>query len=129
MSRTVQEGDHTKETVDQYDAASGQMALYRQTDSETTPTPNGGKTVLVNVYTQAVPGSVETQSGALRLREQQLLETRKEGGDQYVETFQVRRPQPRDPSMLGAYHLVSETVCTGNCGQRPPAKPKPEEHK
>jgi hypothetical protein len=125
VSRTVVEAGQTKESTAQYQATSGgQLGLFRQTEAEITPTPGGGQTKSVNVYTTAIPGSAQMESQPLRLREQQLYETRKEGGDRAVETFKVRRPDPNNPRALGAYRVVSETVCTGDCISRPAAPAK-----
>ena len=72
----------------------------------------GGVRKLVDWFGMAQAGQVSSQ-GQLKLREQQVIEQRVEGG-RTLETFSIRRPN-LEGRLPDRYTKISERVCEGKC--------------
>jgi hypothetical protein len=110
------QNDATKQSTVIYEPGlNGQLQLDSQTESTSTKQPDGTELTQVNVFAKTVAGNVQDSSGALRVREQQVLQRRANPDGSVVETVSVRRPAVSDPNRLGDLQKVSETVCKGKC--------------
>ena len=77
-----------------------------------------------DLFAKTVAGNVQDSSGAMRVKEQELVQRRTNPDGSVVETFSVRRPSVSDPNRLGDLQKLSETVCKGKCQpDAAPAKP------
>ena len=113
----------TTETTANYDpGVTGQLQLSSQAESTTTKQPDGTELIQTNVYAQTVAGRLQESNGAMRVKEQQIVERHTNPDGSVVETLSMRRPSMSDPNKLGDLQKVSETVCKGKC-QPDPAKP------
>lgn len=101
--------------------ATGRMVLAEQKVTTTTKRPGGGEVVESSIYAPNTVGQV-SPTGALRIKEQQVVDKRVNPDGSVVETLVVRHASISDPRVLGDPHKVSETVCTGKCLPEP-AKP------
>ncbi len=111
----VKQGAQSTDNTAEYEVGpSGQLELHSQTVLKTTEQPDGSKSIVMDVFGKAVPGTANTSGSPLALQEQQIIE-RKKAGDSVVETVDVRRPTIADPKTLGPARQISETVCKGNC--------------
>lgn len=100
--------------VEEYQTATtGDMQLSGQVVTTIVKGPAGDKQE-ISIYGLEAPG--RTAGSSLKLREQQLIETRPTA-DGAVQTFSVRRPSLSSDKELGKYQRVSETVCQGKCSQ------------
>jgi hypothetical protein len=115
----------TKETTATYEPGlNGQLQLDSQSDSTTTKQPDGTQVTQRDVFQKTVAGNVQDSSGAMRVKEQQLIQRRANPDGSVIETLSVRRPSVSDPNRLGELQKVSETVCKGKCEpDAAPAKP------
>ncbi len=97
-----------QETVTTYqNASTGQLELSQQKVTVSVAHPDGSSTSEITIYGVTAPGRLP--DGKLKVREQQLLETKRGPGNTVVESFSVRRPDVTD-SKLGAYQKVGERV-------------------
>ena len=96
----------------------GDLQLHRQTVTETVTHPDGTKDAVVAIYGRNVPGTVTGSDSALKLQEQQVIETTPGPNNTVVQTLSVRRPSVSDPETLGPARQISQTVCQGDC--KPP---------
>ncbi len=114
--------DTTKKTVANYEPGiDGQLQLASQSDSTTTKQPDGTDVTQTNLFAKTVAGNVQDSSGAMRVKEQQVVQRRMNPDGSVVETLSVRRPSVSDPNRLGDAQKLSETVCKGKC--QPDAAP------
>ncbi|MEQ1948048.1 MAG: hypothetical protein ABL995_12715 [Bryobacteraceae bacterium] len=95
----------------------GQLELMAQEVIKTQEKPDGSSVTERNIYRRSTDGVAVSSDTGQRLRAQEILVRAKTAGDGVVETLSVREPSPGDPGRLGAARKVSETVCTGKCGQ------------
>ena len=103
---------------------SGRLALESQKVIATSKASDGSEVRDVTVYGKQPTRSSSDNSANSLL--QQETTVRKKGADGSVtETTSVRQVSPSDPNRLGAPVVVSQTVCTGNCGAAPPPAPAP----
>ena len=108
--------DTTKETTATYEPGlNGQLQLDSQSDSTTTKQPDGTQVTQRDVFAKTVAGNVQDSSGALRVKEQELIQRRTNPDGSVIETVSVRRPSVSNPNQLGDLQKVSETVCKGKC--------------
>lgn len=117
--------DHTEqnskasENKAEYEAGpGGQLQLHSQTVTETVTHPDGSQEAVVQIFGNNVPGTVTGNDSALKLQEQQVIETAPGPNDTVVQTLSVRRPSVSDPQTLGPSRQLSQTVCQGDC--KPP---------
>jgi len=115
----------TKESSVTYEPGlNGQLQLDSQSESTSSKQPDGTEVVQTNLFTKTVAGNIQDSSGAMRVKEQQVIQRRTNPDGSVVETLSVRRPGVSDPNRLGDLQKVSETVCKGKCQPDPaPAKP------
>ena len=106
----------TKETTATYEPGlNGQLQLDSQSESTSRKQPDGTEVIQRDVFAKTVAGNVQDSSGALRVKEQQVVERRTNPDGSVVETLNVRRPSVSDPNRLGDLQKVSETLCKGKC--------------
>lgn len=110
-------GTEATDNTAQYEVgANGDLQLHGQTVSKTITNADGSKDVVVNIYGQNVPGTVDgggTQP--LQLQEQQIIRQTAGPNKSTVQNVSVRRPTVSDPNSLGPAQQLSETVCKGDC--------------
>ena len=94
----------------------GQLQLDSQSESTTTKQPDGTEVTQTNVFAKTVAGNVQDSSGALRVKEQHLVQRRTNPDGSVVETLSVRRPSVSDPNRLGD---LAESFGNGVQGQVP----------
>ncbi len=112
----VEQGPESSDNTAEYERGStGQLQLHSQTVTRTVTGADGSKDVVVDIFGQNVPGTVDP--GGLRMQEQQLIQKRPGPNDSVTETLSVRRPSVSDPKSLGPVRQISETVCRGKCNQ------------
>jgi hypothetical protein len=110
----------TKESTAIYEPGlNGQLQLDSQSESTSSKQPDGTEVVQTNLFTKTVAGNVQDSSGAMRAKEQQVIQRRTNADGSVVETLSVRRPTVSDPNRLGDLQKVSETVCKGKCQPEP----------
>ena len=108
--------DATTETTASYEPGmNGQLALASQSEATTTKQPNGSELTQTNLFAKTVAGNVQDSTGAMRVKEQQVVQRRTNPDGSVVETLSVRRPSVSDPNRLGDLQKLSETVCKGKC--------------
>lgn len=108
--------DTTKETAATYEPGlNGQLQLDSQTESTSRKQPDGTEVIQRDVFAKTVSGNVQDSSGALRVKEEQVIQRRTNPDGSVVETLSVRRPAVSDPNRLGDLQKVSETLCKGKC--------------
>lgn len=110
---TQQGGQATDNTAEYEVGSSGQLQLHGQSVSKTVTRADGSKDIVVDIFGQNVPGTVD--SGKLQLQEQQIIQRTTGPGGAVSETVSVRRPTVSDPTKLGPERQLSQTVCKGDC--------------
>lgn len=107
-----------QENVTSYESTStGRMSLASQTIRRSVKTPDGSEQVVVDFYKRDAPGEASSADHPRpQLIEQRIIGRAKRGGE-VLETLDVRRPNSRDASRLGPPERISESVCTGKCGE------------
>jgi hypothetical protein len=125
VKTTSTQNDSIKETTATYEPGlNGQLQLDSQSNSTTSKQPDGTQVTQRDVFAKTVAGNVQDSSGAMRVKEQQVVQSHANPDGSVVETVSVRRPAVSDPNRLGDLQKVSETVCKGKCQPDPaPAKP------
>jgi hypothetical protein len=125
VRQTTQHTDQNSQSSDstaEYEAsANGQLQLHSQTVTQTVTRPDGSKEAVVAIYGRNSPGTVDAGDSALKLQEQQEIETTSGPNNTVVQTLSVRRPSVSDPQTLGPPRQISQTVCQGDC--KPPKQP------
>jgi hypothetical protein len=112
---TEQSGQASDNTAQYEIGSSGQLQLQSQKVTKTVTAADGSKDLVVDIFGQNVPGTVDP--GGLKLQEQQLIQRKTGPNETVVETLSVRRPSVSDPRTLGPARQISETVCRGKCNQ------------
>jgi hypothetical protein len=121
VEQKVKENGAEIRRVDQYQSAStGALQLSGQTVTRTTRDTAGVETAVTDVYGPAAPGR-PMEAGRLALRERQIVETTRLAGGS-IETLSIQRPSLDGGRTLGPPRKVSETLCTGQCGQQEGAR-------
>lgn len=118
---TDQNSQSSDSTADYEPGPNGQLQLHSQTVTETVTRPDGSKQAVVAIYGRSVPGTVDAGDSALKLQEQQEIDTTSGPNNTMVQTLSVRRPSVSDPQTLGPSRQLSQTVCQGDC--KPPKQP------
>jgi hypothetical protein len=119
----IEQNSQSSDSSAEYERGpNGELQLHSQTVTKTVTRPDGSKDAVVEVYGRNVPGTVSGSDSALRLQEQQVIETAPGPNNTVVQTLSVRRPSVSDPQTLGPPRQISETVCHGDCK---PAKTGP----
>ena len=117
VSSHVENNGKSTDNSAQYEVgSSGRLELHEQTVTHTIKNPDGSQTSEVDLFGASVPGTVASASqSALQLKEREIVERKPAPGGGVLETTSVRRPSVSDPGVLGAAHVISETVCKGRC--------------
>lgn len=111
----TQQGNQSNDSTAEYEIGpAGRLQLHSQKVTKTTAEADGSKDLVVDIFGQNVPGTVDP--GGLKLQEQQLIQ-RKARPNEVTETLSVRRPSVSDPKTLGPARQLSQTVCRGKCDQ------------
>jgi hypothetical protein len=111
-----------RETTANYEPGmNGQLQLASQSDSTTSKLADGTQVTKTDLFAKTVAGNVQDSTGAMRVKEEQIVQRRTNPDGSIVETLSVRRPSVSDPNRLGDLQKLSETVCKGKC--QPDAKP------
>jgi hypothetical protein len=115
----VVQGSQVSDSSAEYERdSSGQLSLHGQTVTKTVTRPDGSQESVVDVYSTNVPGTVSGSGSALKLQEEQTIDSQPGPGNSVVQTLSVRRPTVSDPGVLGPARQLSQTVCKGDC--KPP---------
>jgi hypothetical protein len=112
---TVQGSEVSDSSAEYERAPNGELQLHGQTVTKTVTRPDGSQDAVVEIYGRNVPGTVTGSDSALKLQEQQVIETAPGRNNTVVQTVTVRRPSISDPQTLGPPRQLSETVCQGDC--------------
>lgn len=111
------QGTEATDNTAQYEVGpNGEPHLHGQTVSKTITNADGSKNVVVDIYGQNVPGTVDgggTQP--LQLQEQQIIRQTPGPNHGTMQSVSVRRPTVSDPNSLGPEKQLSQTVCKGEC--------------
>jgi hypothetical protein len=112
---TEQNSKSSENSAEYETGPNGELQLHSQTVTKTVTRPDGSKDAVVEIYGRNVPGTVAGSDSALKLQEQQVIETVPGPNNTVVQTLSVRRPSVSDPQTLGPARQISETVCKGDC--------------
>jgi hypothetical protein len=112
---TKQKDQSTANTSYYEPGVSGSLELARQSASTTTKGSDGRETTQVNLYARAADGRLQENGAPPQIKEQQIIQRRKNADGSITETLSVRRPSISDPTLLGGVQKISETRCTGKC--------------
>ena len=89
---TQQNGQSSDSTVEYEANPGGALQVHSQTVAKTVTAPDGSKDSVLDIYTANVPGTVNAPGSALKLQEQQLVDSQKGPGGTVTQTLSVRRP-------------------------------------
>jgi hypothetical protein len=99
----------------------GKVSLASQEVSKTIKAANGTQVTTLDLYGLAPYGVARSPQDGMKLKEQQTIVRQEGPGGAVTESTNVARPTLADPTRLGPSQVISETVCTGKCGDQ--AKP------
>lgn len=112
----TQQGSESTDNTVQYESnPTGGLQVRSQKVAKTVTAADGSKDTVLNIYGLNVPGTVNSPGSALKLQEQQLIQSQKGPNDTVTQTVNVRRPSVSDPNTLGPSRQISQTVCQGAC--------------
>jgi hypothetical protein len=112
----TEQNSHSTDSSAEYERGpNGELQLHSQTVTKTVTRPDGSQDAVVEIYGRSVPGTVSGSDSALKLQEQQVIETAPGPNNTVIQTLSVRRPSVSDPQTLGPARQISETVCQGDC--------------
>jgi hypothetical protein len=97
----------------------GNFALTRQQVLKSTANPDGTSTDEVEVFGRASDGRAYAAGTPPTLTEKRTTERQKVAGGAIVEKQTVQLPSVNHPSQLDSPRKVLETICRGECGQKP----------
>jgi hypothetical protein len=97
----------------------GSLALTRQQVKKTISNPDGSSKQEVEIFGRASDGRAREAGSAPALTEKRTIERQKGPGDAVVETQTVQLPDVNNPGRLDPARKVSETICRGECAQKP----------
>lgn len=99
-------------------ALNGNMSLTRQQVDKTTTNPDGSSSQELETFGRASDGRARPADAPPALTEKRTIERQKIAGA-VVETQTVQLPSISDPGRLDPARKVSETVCRGECSNKP----------
>jgi hypothetical protein len=99
--------------------ASGNLTLTRQQVLKSTANADGSSSQEVEIFGRPSDGHAREASAPPALTEKRTIERQKGPGGAVVETQTVQLPSVNDPGRLEPAHKVSETICRGECAQKP----------
>ncbi len=97
----------------------GSLALTRQQVMKTTANADGSSSQEVEIFGRASDGRAHEAGAAPALTEKRAIERQKSADGAVVETQKVQLPNVNDPGKLDSARKVSETICRGECSQKP----------
>lgn len=97
----------------------GSLALTRQQVLKTTANADGSSRQEVEIFGRASDGRAREAGAPPALTEKRTIERQKGADGAIVETQKVQLPNVNDPGKLDAARKVSETICRGECTQKP----------
>jgi hypothetical protein len=104
----------------------GQLLLTRQEVAKSVTKPDGSSTQEVEVFGRTSNGKAHDPGSPLPLTEKRTIDRNPGPGGEIVEKQTVQIPSANDPGRLQPARTVSETVCRGECDQKPqPVIPSP----
>lgn len=116
VKNRVEQNGTVIEKTDVYESRTGGLQLSQQTVAQTKTAADGTSSTVMDIYKSGVPGQAQdAYNGQTRLREEQVIERRKNPDGTVVESVVARRANPRDPSQLQGAEKISEVVCKGDC--------------
>jgi len=95
------------------------MSLTRQSVVKTTSKPDGSSSEEVETYGRVSDGRAREAGAPPALTEKRTIERQKGPGGAIVETQSVQVPSANDPGRLEPPRKVYETICRGECTQKP----------
>lgn len=98
---------------------SGNLSLTRQQVLKTTANADGSSRQEVEIFGRTSDGRAREAGAPPALTEKRTIERQKGADGAIVETQKVQLPNVNDPGKLDAARKVSETVCRGECTQKP----------
>lgn len=105
----------TSEQVDEYNSVTGELKLARQTVSKVVKEPDGTERREVELFGPTAAGRAIPDSGAMQLREKQILTSKQSADGNVVQVYSIQRPSLNSTKELGPVQKISETVCQGKC--------------
>jgi hypothetical protein len=97
----------------------GNLSLARQNVTKMTANPDGSSSQEVEIFGRASDGRAREANAPPQLTEKRTIERQKGPGGAIVETQMIQLPNVNDPGRLDPAHKVSETICRGECTQKP----------
>lgn len=97
----------------------GNLSLARQQVTKATTNPDGSSTQEVEIFGRTSDGRAREASAAPALTEKRIIERQVGPDGAVVEKQKVQLPNVNDPGKLDRAHEVSETICRGECTQKP----------
>jgi hypothetical protein len=115
-------------TLYQPGGTAGALQFQEQRVATTTSNPDGTQVSRVAVYGPAADGEAQIAGAAPQLKQEQIVSQEKRADGSIAETFSIRETSVSEPSQLGPPRVITQTVCTGNCGGSvaPVAAPPPD---
>lgn len=120
MKETTRSGNRTTATTSVYQpiATNAQLQLSERNVATTTTRADGSEVTDITYYGSSWSGNVGSAQAGPQLREQDVIERTPGPGGSVTQTISRRQPTPSDPNKLGPPVEISQTVCTGKCGQK-----------
>lgn len=113
-------GNQTTDNTSVYEpTVSGEMRLAQQKLIKTTSNADGSSSEEVETFGRASDGRARDANAPPQLTEKRTIERQKGPGGAVTETQTVQLPDVNNPGKLTAAHQVSETICRGECTQKP----------
>jgi hypothetical protein len=97
----------------------GQISLAKQNVITTSASKDGSSTQEIATYGRTSDGHVREAGAAPSLTEKRIIERQKGPGGAILETQTVQVPSVNDSGRLDPARRVSETICRGECPQKP----------
>jgi hypothetical protein len=113
-------GNQTVKNTAVYEpTVSGEMTLTRQQLMKLTANADGTSSEEVEIFGRASDGRAREAGAPPALTEKRVIERQKMSDGAVVEKQTVQLPDVNNPGKLDAARKVSETVCRGECTQKP----------
>jgi hypothetical protein len=97
----------------------GNLSLVRQNVIKTTTNPDGSSILETEVFGRPSNGRTQDVGAPPALTEKRTTERQKGPGGAVVEVQTLQLPSISNPGQLDRPQKVAETICRGNCGQKP----------
>ena len=97
----------------------GQLTLTRQNVTKSIAKADGSSTEETEIFGRSSDGRAHQADAPPALTEKRVTSREKGPGGAVVEKQTVQLPSVNDPGRLDPAHTVSETICRGECAQKP----------